>query len=170
MLAGFRTVLAVLVVGLSSHLVHGQNQQKFSEPFEAIDQNQLPDKASPTVRHRLDNIERLPTSKAVYVFRLNPSVEIGEGIKISIPNQITFRLSRSGGENRDSKDFTWFGELQGDLQGTATLVARNGEITGSISTPRGVYRITPLGDQTYAVIEINRNGFPKEEPPSARPQ
>ena len=164
MKASRQYLLVGLIMGLSSFTAYCQAQAKSLEPFERINRNQLVDSASPALLQRLNNIERLPTTKAVYLFRLNPSIVIGENFELFISNQITFKLSRTGGERSDSKDFTWLGEVRGEGRGTATLVAHNGEIMGSINSPLGLYRIAPLGEQAYALIQVDTHGFPKEEP------
>jgi hypothetical protein len=95
---------------------------------------------------------------------MNPDAEIGDQLRIEIPNDKILKLSKTGGERKDSKDFTWFGEVRGEERGTATLVSRNGEIMGSINTAQGLYRITPLGDGAYAIVKINTQKLPPEEP------
>jgi len=54
---------------------------------------------------------------------------------------------------------------KGQEPGSATLIALTVEISGSISTSLGVYRISPLGDGLYAIAEMDTRKLPPEEPP-----
>jgi hypothetical protein len=162
MSSALRSFAAMLIMGLSLAWVNVQAQSAASEPFKPVDKSQLMEDASPALLERLDTIERLPTTKEVYTYRINPDIQLGDHIKISIPNGSPFNLSRTGGEHRDSKDFTWFGALQGDDLGTATLVDQNGEIAGSINSSRGLYRITPLGNRTYALVKVETKSLPQD--------
>jgi hypothetical protein len=157
-------ITAALMLICLAFGLHGANaQSKASEPFTAISSDRLSD-ATPIQAQRLNHIEHLPTTEVVHVFRMNPDAEIGDQLKISIPNDKTLKLSKTGGEKEDSKNFTWLGEVQGEERSSVTFISRNGEITGSINTAQGLYRITPLGDGAYAIAKINTQKLPPEEP------
>jgi|SRR6267378_5333716 len=156
-------ILTVLFLFCEYNPAHAQSSRP-SEPFTPV-QNEERVEANPEQARRLQRIRDLPTTQSVHVLRMNQSAPIGDEVKISIPNDRTLVLSKTGGETRDPKDFTWFGVVKGGEPGTATLIARNGEITGSISTPGGVYRISPLGDGLYAMAKMDTQKLPPEEPP-----
>jgi hypothetical protein len=164
----WRSTAALILFCLLFELHQASGQVTTSEPFTPIEKDRLAD-ANPTQSQRLDHLEHLPSTQSVHVFRMNRNAVLGDQVKISIPNDKTFILSRTGGETNDSKDFTWVGEVQGEQRGSATLVARNGEITGSISTAQGLYRISPLGDGAYAIVKVNTRRLPPEEPPAKDP-
>lgn len=155
-----RSGSAVLMCVLFAYQVVGA-QIKASEPFTSV--SSLTD-ATPTQTQRLDRIEHLPTTEAVHIFKLNPNAEIGERLKVSIPHDKTIFLTKTGGEVLGSGAFAWYGQVEGEERGSATIVSRNGEISGSINTTEGVYRITPLGEGAYAIVKINTRKFPPEEP------
>jgi hypothetical protein len=161
----WQSTTALMVIGLVLGLRSTSAQSKISEPFTPVNRNKLSD-ATPQQSERLNHLEHLRTTEAVHVFRMNPDADVGDRLKISIPNDRTLMLSRTGGERYDSKDFTWVGEVQGEERSSATLISRNGEITGSINTAQGLYRITPLGDRAYAVVKVNPQRLPPEEPPT----
>jgi hypothetical protein len=60
---------------------------------------------------------------------------------------------------------TWAGRLQGDEPGGMTLVAKNGQVTGTLTSPEGMYRILPLGDGHQALVKLDASKFPADEPP-----
>jgi hypothetical protein len=163
---GSRTSVLIIALWMGLGISHSQDRPKSSEPFIAVSKSQLAETASSSQLEKLKQIENLRTTKEVFIFRRNPDAEIGDSVRISIPNETSFLLSKTGGENRDQSNFTWFGDLQGEKRGTATLIARNGEITGSINSSRGLYRIFPLGSGTYAVVKLNTGGLPPDEPHS----
>jgi hypothetical protein len=125
---------------------------------------------NPEQSKQLQHIRDLPTTQSVHVFRRNQAAPVGDELKILIPNDKTLILSRTGGEVHDPKDFTWFGVVRGEQRGSATLIARNGELTGSISTPAAVYRISSLGEGLYAIVKVDTQKLPPEEPPRKDPK
>jgi hypothetical protein len=46
-----------------------------------------------------------------------------------------------------------------------TLVAKNGQVTGTLTSPEGMYRILPLGDGHQALVKLDASKFPADEPP-----
>src|SRR5262249_28297656 len=76
-------------------------------------------------------------------------------------------LSRRYFERQGDDDFTW-GGITGNGTGGATLVVRNGNITGSIHDGAEMYGVEPVGYWLHAIIEVNAARFPPEHPPSFR--
>jgi hypothetical protein len=123
---------------------------------------------TPLQSQRLKLINNLPTTKSVHFVRFNEdSLQTGE-VTVSLPGKQSFGLMKIGGEEHDSKNFTWAGSLREEPRGGTTLISRNGEITGSITSPTGLYRILPLGGGVQALVEVDSAKFPKDEPESFR--
>jgi len=140
-----------------------------AEPFAPVESQALA-AATPEQTQRLQHLRDLPTTQSIYVIRLkDDTANIGDKLKIPVLDHKTFVLSKTGGETRDSKNFTWLGVVQGHQDGSVTLVVRNGNITGSITSPDGLYRINSLGDGLYAIVGVNTRKLPSEEPPSRDP-
>jgi hypothetical protein len=74
-------------------------------------------------------------------------------------------LTKRSEDVRSPEDFTWYGTLT-DVPGQATLVVRNGNITGSIQDQGTLYRIEPVGNGVHALIKVDQSRFPPEHPPS----
>lgn len=129
-------------------------------------QNQFDE--TPLQAQRLKLINDLPTTKSVHLVRIDQTALTTHDLLVSVPGTESFGLTKTGGETSDSKNFTWTGILHEEQAGGTTLVSRNGEITGSISTPMGLYRITPLGGGVQALVQIDSTKFPKDEPESFR--
>src|SRR6266567_2443339 len=160
--------LARLIVSLG--LVLGgaarAQAQAPAELFTPVANDRLADSTGEQSR-RLALVRRRPTTQALHLVRINPSALTGNAVRISIPGDRTFDLTKTGGETRSVEDLTWVGTLQG-VGGSATLVLRKGDLTGSISSAAGLYRIHPIGGGVHAVVKVNTGRFPRDEPPSFR--
>lgn len=55
-------------------------------------------------------------------------------------------------------------EVAQDAMNVATLVRRNGTVTGNVRVKGVLYRIRPLPDGTHAVIEVDETRMPKDHP------
>ena len=155
---------ALLLLFLS-WAAHPTTAQSPAEPFTAVQHEQLT-QTNAMQSLRLKEMRDLPTTQSVHLLRMNQSVPIGEKLKITIPDDKTLIIAKTGGESHDSRDFTWFGVVQGQSKGSATLASRNGEISGSINTTSGVYRLTSLGGGLYAIVKVNPKNLPLDEPPA----
>jgi hypothetical protein len=159
-------VSVVLLLGLSSSVVRGQAQPT-SQLFTVLEKDKLLDQ-TPAQSDRLASLRKLPTTKSVTVVRINPAALSSNQLGLLLPGVNTLHALRTGGDMRDSRDFTWTGTLEDGQRGGTTLIIRNSEVTGSISTPTGLYRISPLGGGVHALVEIDPTKFPKDEPESFR--
>lgn len=124
-----------------------------------------PDRRSADQTGRLEQIRNRPTTKSVTLVQLNIAALAEGGATISLPNNKRLNYSKKGVETRNSANFTWFGKLA-DNNGNATLVIRDGNITGTIKENGGFYRIEPLGNGIHAVIEVDESRFPPDHPPT----
>lgn len=123
---------------------------------------------TPLQSQRLKQINKLPTTKSVHFIQFNENALQTSEVALSLPGKKSLSVMKTGGEAHDSKNFMWIGSLREEPRGGTTLIARNGEITGSISSPAGLYRITPLGGGVQALVEVDSTKFPKDEPESFR--
>jgi peptidyl-Asp metalloendopeptidase len=121
---------------------------------------------TPLQAQRLRLINNLPTTESVHLIRINANSFTTSKLAVSLTGLQSMVIERTGGESSDLRNFTWTGVLEEDRAGGATIVSRNGEITGSISTPEGLYRITPLGGGIHAFVQVDSTRFPKDEPES----
>jgi hypothetical protein len=101
----------------------------------------------------------------LHLVRVDQNALAGNELTISIPGEKALALSRTGGEIRNKQDFTWLGTLQGEPQSSVTLIVRNGDVTGSITSTAGLFRIVPIGGGEHVVIKVDTRKFPPDEPP-----
>src|SRR6266699_2766684 len=161
-----RTTAALLLsVLLGCSFRKGREAPPVPELFTPVANDRLADSTGEQSR-RLALVRRRPTTQALHLVRINPSALTGNAVRISIPGDRTFDLTKTGGETRSVEDLTWVGTLQG-VGGSATLVLRKGDLTGSISSAAGLYRIHPIGGGVHAVVKVNTQQLPPDEPPGA---
>jgi len=114
----------------------------------------------------LSGIKSLPTTREATVVRLNIDA-LRNSDEISVPLdsklvsiQKNFRQSQGG-------NTIWSGAAPHELNGSTTIVANEQNVTGSIQTEDGSYRIWPLGDGLHALVKLNTKKLPPEHPPSS---
>jgi hypothetical protein len=130
-----------------------------------IPNNQLVD-ATPAQSQSLEKLRRMPTTQTLNLVRINQAVLGGNRLRVSLPGDGAIDLARIGGERRNEREFSWLGRIIGTQGGSATLIVRNGEVTGSINSPRGLYRISSIGGGLHALVKVDIKKLPPEEPPS----
>jgi hypothetical protein len=126
--------------------------------------------AAPTAEQnrRIEQIRSLATTESVNLIQINLGALKGNQLHIAIPGLAAFDLSKTGGDSRADREFTWSGAATGTQTANATVVVRNGEVTGSITNLTGLYRILPVGNGVHALVKVDTTKLPPEEPPSFR--
>ena len=123
--------------------------------------------ATPAQSQVIEKLRQRPTTQSLDLVNVNVGALRGDSTRFSIPNVTPFTMSKRSEDVRGPNDFTWYGTLTG-LPGQATLVVRDGNITGSIQAESGLYRIEPVGNTMHALIKVDQSRFPPEHPPSMR--
>jgi hypothetical protein len=142
--------------------------QSMTELFSPIESKKSSDLDAEQL-HRFEKIRDLPTTESLEVLHVNTDAKIGSELKIPMPGGKKVTIVRNGGETIDSGNFTWTGAVQGEDFASASLIARDGEITGSINSHEGLFRISPLGEGAYALVKVSPRRFPPDEPSSNKP-
>src|SRR5262249_48106876 len=127
--------------------------------------------ATPDQNRQLDQIRSSVTTQSVDLGRINQNGLKGNQLRITLPSAETFDLSKTEAIPRTDQDFTWSGSVAatpGKVVATATFVVHNGDVTGSITSPSGLFRIIPLGNGIHALVTVDAKRLPIEEPPSIR--
>lgn len=161
------TLVCVLGAACSQRRSQPPHQEELLKP---IPNNQLVN-ATEMQSERLAQLRQLPTTQSLSLVRLNQNALTGSEFTISIPDQKSFTLLRTRQEVRSKQDLTWIGKLQGEPRSSVTLIVRNGDVTGSITSAAGLFRIVPIGDGVHAVVKVDVGKFPPDDPPeSGRPR
>lgn len=132
--------------------------------FTVVTADQARD-ANPAQARQIEQIRQRRTSAAMILVRPNVNALGDASTQIALPDARVLDFKKSNIETRTANDYTWFGALSG-TPGQATLVVRDGNITGSIREDRQLYRIEPVGNGMHALIKIDETRFPPEHPPS----
>jgi len=134
---------------------------------------------SPAAAGMARSLAARPESFNVRVVRVNPAVVNAATREIEL-DLGHHRVNAVLADARDVGDggLVWTGELKEtakprsanaretvqDLANHATLVRRDGTITGNVRVKGTLYRIRPLPDGSHAIIEVDETRMPKDHP------
>ncbi|MBX2965202.1 MAG: zinc-dependent metalloprotease [Cyclobacteriaceae bacterium] len=110
-----------------------------------------------TQRNKLDILERGGRNRSVQLVNIkNLAQHQREGYFIfKLPGiQEHFISKATHVEIKSDEDFSWSGVLE-DTPGTVTLISQNGELFGHIAVDDRKFELYPLGDELYALVEID---------------
>lgn len=60
---------------------------------------------------------------------------------------------------------TWIGQIGDDPLAQLIMVSSEGVVSGSVSTPDGLYEVRAAGGQVHKIQQIDQSAFPEEMPP-----
>ena len=138
--------------------------------FSSIgDRNVLSDRQA----EQLEALQNDPTVAAVGVLRvhtdvlrrggsINLNLSAARGLALSVPQLLLYNTRI---EERSPQDYSWFGRNL-DTNDQAVLVVTNESVYGTITAGSQKYSLRPLDGSLHALIQINDQGFPPDEPPS----
>ena len=113
----------------------------------------------------LSAIQKIPTTEDVQVVHLNPNV-LKNSDRVSIPLKAhSVSIQNSSREFRGDRMVAWIGKAPNEVDGSTAMAVNGDNITASIQTADGLYRIRPLGDGLHALIKVNTRKFPAEHGP-----
>ncbi|MBB3117506.1 M12 family metallo-peptidase [Pseudoduganella violacea] len=114
---------------------------------------------------KLDQIAKRPTSASVTLVRLNEAASKAGSLRMTIPDRKPLDFARVQLESHSASNVIWSGKLSA-RNGTATLVFRNGNVTGTVTEEGNLYGIEPIGNGLHALIKVDTAKFPPDESPS----
>ncbi len=133
--------------------------------FSQVSETETHD-VNPEISGRINRLRQEPTTASVDLIRINQDATNRDEVNVPLVGVGVLAMKRTGGEVRGAQDFTWLGTLQGNEPGGTTLVIREGQVTGTVSSTKGVYRIVPVGGGMHALVKLDIAKFPADEPPS----
>lgn len=87
-------------------------------------------------------------------------------VLLNLFDDVSIVAVRDRFDRRGRASWTWFGRFANDRTGSVILVARDGNLTGFVQGPGGVFDIVALdGESRSAIREIDQAGYPPDEPP-----
>ena len=137
--------------------------QAAPELFTLASESALGD-VSPGQRQRLDQMRSRPTTRSLVLVRVDASALAGSRLRVSVPGDVSVELTKVGGEAQNPREFSWVGRQQ-QAAARATLVVRDGAVTGSIVIADNVYSISPISGSVHAVVSVDRSQYPPDDPP-----
>lgn len=122
-------------------------------------------KLSPDKRKHLENIKREIVNRSVDVIQIDLAALKADKLEIPLDVNNAHIIKKSRVNAHSDQSYSWFGQLEGE-KGSATLVVKNGKITGSIHVNGDLYKIEPLDDGLHAIIKIDLQRMPPDHPES----
>ena len=113
---------------------------------------------------RITQLRQQRTTKHLELVRIDLNVLKEDSARVTIPGQRSLSFSKQSMETKDSENFIWHGKLP-DVPGTATLVVRQGNVTGTVNDGQNLYHIEPVGGGVHAIVTIDISKLPPEHPP-----
>ena len=136
------------------------------ELFILIPQNQFSASVTPEQSQRLAKLKQQPTTKNLDLVAINLGALQSDTTKFSFSGERPLTFSKQSVQNLGGADVIWQGKLP-DLPGTATLVVRDGNITGTVQDGLNLFHIEPLGGGVHAIVKVDTSKLPPDHPPSA---
>lgn len=120
---------------------------------------------APDQRQMLTTLEKQKTTKSVRLVNINLDSLKEPTVTLGLRAGLTVQAAKKDMEKRSETDFTWYGTLS-EVPGAATLVVRDGNITGTVRSDKELFKIRPVGSGLHALIEVDQSKFPPDDPPS----
>ncbi len=136
------------------------------ELFIPIPQNQFSSSVTPEQSQRLAKLKQQPTTKSLDLVAINLGALQSDTTKFSFSGERALTFSKQSVQKLGGADVIWQGKLP-DLPGTATLVVRDGNITGTVQDGSNLFHIEPLGGGVHAIVKVDTSKLPPDHPPSA---
>ena len=121
--------------------------------------------ANPTRDAVVSKIRARPTTGVLTLGRLNVGALDAAGLSIALPDNRQASVNRSASDRIAPNATAWSGNVSG-AAGQATLIVKDGNVTGTLRIDGDLYRVEPVGDGVHALFKVDEGRFPPEHPPS----
>jgi peptidyl-Asp metalloendopeptidase len=113
-------------------------------------------------------IRKLPSTAEATVVRVNAdALETNDRLWVVLGTNNPIPIENNSRESRGSST-TWMGTAPNEASGSTAIIANDRNVTASIQTSEGLYRIRPLGGGLHALIKVDTAKMPAEHPPSSK--
>lgn len=135
--------------------------------------------ATPAATVAAQKLASRPDTSSMRLMRANAAVVNAATKEITLDlGHVVVNAVRDGAQSTGDGGVVWTGQIKEtrksaaltsretpyDAANSATLVNRDGRITGNVRVKGKLYRIRPLPDGTHAVIEVDETRMPKDHP------
>jgi len=120
-------------------------------------------------QHLLANLRAAKETESVEVTRMNPAALNAKTLNFNIaPDKEHTGISGKFVTTAPSAG-TWVSDGNSPLK-NSLLTVRGDNVTGTVQTEEGVYKIVPLGGGVHAVVKQDLSKLSPDEPPDAQPK
>jgi hypothetical protein len=119
---------------------------------------------SPGEEKEIKRLKEIKTTAGIQVMEINLKVLLSKSITLNPEDDKAFDAITDSIEKRSEKDFTWFGKIPSLAEtGSAVLVVKNGQVTGSIRAGEELFEVVPLGSGRHAIVKVDQTKLPSDE-------
>jgi len=117
---------------------------------------------------RLAALRSLPTTRDVQIVRINSDM-LARGKEIVLPlgDAGSVAIQYASREVKNGRVVSWSGQAANLTTGSTTIIVDEGQVTASIQTANGLYRIRPLGGGLHAFFKVEVQRLPPDDAPPA---
>jgi hypothetical protein len=109
----------------------------------------------------LETIQKEKGTTHVTLVRPNLQLLDQQSVDLNLPQDKVMHAEKVGFEKKGNS-LMWSGELPDE--GSALFVVRDNNMTGTITSDAGTYKIRPLGEGIHAIVQIDQSKYPPEHP------
>lgn len=156
--------MALILIALVSPVLHAR--EALAQPHQLLEPLQRGDESKLNAgQRRLRRLlERLPTTNALYLFRIDGKpLRHAQLIEVTLPTRENLTFQRQQYDEQASDSFTWIGTSLREGS-SAIFVVKSGGVTGDIRIGDAVYSVRSLGAGIHALIEIDQSKYPRDHP------
>src|SRR5262245_16483648 len=130
-----------------------------SEPQDLFIRGMALAKPSAAQSERIDKILKEPTTADLQVLLINTGALQGASARPRLPSEhvrtfLKQSVEKLPAEPKQGESFVWHGTLP-EVPGTATLVVKGDNVTGTVQDGNDLYHIEPVGGGLHALVTID---------------
>lgn len=122
---------------------------------------------SPRQSSAVSDIRALKTTQDLQIVRVDAkSLLADKQLQVLSKFQSEYTIKNTSRDTLGDKLVSWSGQAADLVPGTSTVIINDNNVTASIQTDNGLYRIRPIGGGLHAFVKVNTAEMPTEHPPS----
>ncbi len=161
-----RAAPLIITIAILAFSTFATAEAQTRELFTPIPQNQFSSSVTPEQAQRIARIKQQPTTKSLDLATINLGALQSDSTTFSFSGERSLTFSRETVKAMGGADVIWHGNLAG-LPGTATLVVRDGNITGTVQDGLNRFHIEPVGGGVHAIVKVDVTKLPPDHAPSS---
>lgn len=153
------TTLSIFLL-LSLPSAASAQQSTLIRPVDNVD-------LSPRQSAALNALRTLPTTEDVQIVRVDPkALMTAEQVLVPMKSKAQFAVQMASRDTRADGLVARAGQAPERPEGSTSIVVNGENVTASILSADGLYRVRPIGNGLHALVKVDTGKLPAEHPPS----